>query len=52
MLDALEAYGGLGSSKQEIVLFILRWWLRENKHRLTADIRSKDAPFGPETETQ
>lgn len=52
MLEELEAYGRLGTTKQEIVMYILRSWLWENEARLRAAIASKDAPFvanrGPE----
>ena len=46
MLEALEIYGRIGTTKQEIVLYILRSWLWENELRLKSAIRSKESPFG------
>jgi hypothetical protein len=46
MLEALEAYGRVGTTKPEIVLYILRSWLWENEQRLRAAIQSKETPFG------
>ena len=46
ILEALELYGRLGTTKQEIVIYILRSWLWENEPRLKAEIQSKGAPFG------
>lgn len=46
MLEALEIYGRLGTTKPEIVLYILRSWLWENESRLKTAVQSKDAPFG------
>jgi hypothetical protein len=46
-LDALIEYGGLGTSRTEIVMFILRLWLRDNHDGIKADIASKFSPFGP-----
>jgi len=46
MLEALEVYGRIGTTKQEIVLFVLRSWLWDNEPRLKEAIRSKEAPFG------
>lgn len=45
-LDALVEYGGLGTGRQEIVMTILRIWLRDNDEKIKADIASKDDPFG------
>lgn len=47
ILEALELYGRLGTTKQEIVIYILRTWLWENEPRLKAEIQSKESPFGP-----
>lgn len=46
MLEALELYGRLGTTKQEIVLYVLRSWLWENESRLKEAIQSKESPFG------
>lgn len=46
MLETLEVYGRLGTTKQEIVLYVLRSWLWENEPRLKVAIQSKEAPFG------
>jgi hypothetical protein len=45
-LDALIEYGGFGTGRSEIVMFILRLWLREKEDKLKAEIASKFAPFG------
>jgi hypothetical protein len=45
-LDALIEYGGFGTSRSQIVMFILRLWLRENHDAVKADIASKLTPFG------
>lgn len=45
-LDALIEYGGFGTGRWEIVMFILRLWLREKEDELKAQIESKFAPFG------
>jgi len=47
MLEALEMYGRLGTTKQEIVLYVLRSWLWENESRLREAIKLKELPFGP-----
>ena len=47
MLEELEVYGRIGTSKQEIVMFIVRSWLWENEARLRAAILSIERPFGP-----
>lgn len=46
MLEALELYGRLGTTKSEIIMYVLRSWLWENEERLREAINSKDAPFG------
>jgi hypothetical protein len=46
LLEALEVYGRLGTTKQEIVLHVLRSWLWKNEPRLKEAIQSKDTPFG------
>lgn len=46
MLQTLEVYGRLGTTKQEIVLYVLRSWLWENETRLRAAIQSKEMPLG------
>lgn len=46
MLEALEVYGRLGTTKQEIVLYVLRSWLWENEGRLKESIQSKEMPLG------
>jgi hypothetical protein len=46
MLEELELYGRLGTTKQEIIMYILRSWLWENEARLKAGIASKDNPLG------
>jgi hypothetical protein len=46
MLEELEMYGRLGTTKQEIVMHIVRSWLWENEARLKAAVASKDSPFG------
>ena len=45
MLEELEMYGRIGTTKQEIVMHILRTWLWENEARLRAGIASKDKPL-------
>jgi hypothetical protein len=50
MLEELEVYGRLGTTKQEIVMYILRSWLWENEARLKAGIASRDNPFGGTSE--
>jgi len=52
MLEALEIYGRVGTTKPEIVLYILRSWLWENESRLRASIQSKEAPFGAVQESE
>ena len=52
MLEALEAYGRLGTTKQEIILHLLRSWLWENESRLREAIKSREAPFGPPQESE
>lgn len=52
MLETLEAYGRLGTTKQEIVLYVLRSWLWENEERLKQAIQSKEAPFGTIAESE
>jgi hypothetical protein len=49
-LDALVEYGGLGTSRTEIVMFILRIWLRENHEKIKSDIASKLEPFASSRE--
>ena len=44
-LDALIEYGGYGTSRPEIAMYIVRLWLRENADGLKAEIASKFAPF-------
>jgi Arc/MetJ-type ribon-helix-helix transcriptional regulator len=44
-LDALVEYGGYGTSRTEIVMYILRLWLRENHEGLKTEIAAKLAPF-------
>lgn len=46
MLETMEVYGRLGTTKSEIVLYILRSWLWENEARLKSAIQSRDAPLG------
>jgi hypothetical protein len=46
-LDALIEYGGFGTSRQEIVMTILRIWFWDHDTKIKADVASKDAPFGP-----
>jgi hypothetical protein len=46
MLEALELYGRLGTTKSEIIMYLLRSWLWENEGRLRDAIKIKDAPFG------
>lgn len=50
MLEELELYGRLGTTKQEIIMYILRSWLWENEARLKAGIASSDNPFGGTSE--
>lgn len=45
-LDALVEFGGYGTSRTEIVMYILRLWLRDNHDGIKADIEAKFAPFG------
>jgi hypothetical protein len=45
-LDALIEYGGYGTRRTEIVMYILRFWLRENDERLKTEIATKLTPFG------
>lgn len=52
MLEELEVYGRLGTTKQEIVKYILRSWLWENEARLRAGIAAKESPFGPRREPE
>ncbi len=52
MLEALEIYGRVGTTKQEIVLYVLRSWLWENESRLRAAIQSKETPFGEVRESE
>jgi len=52
MLEALEIYGRVGTTKPEIVLYILRSWLWENESRLRAAIQSKETPFGVVQESE
>lgn len=46
ILDSLEIYGRLGTTKQEIVLYVLRHWLWDNEDRLRNSIQSRETPFG------
>jgi hypothetical protein len=46
MLEALELYGRLGTTKPEIIMYVLRSWLWDNEGRLGEAINAKDAPFG------
>lgn len=46
MIEALEAYGRFGRSKQEVVLFILRSWLLEREEYLKTAIASRERPLG------
>lgn len=46
MLEVLEGYGRLGTTKQEIVLHVLRSWLWDNEGRLREAIQSRQSPFG------
>jgi len=46
-LDALIKYGGFGTTRQEIIKFVLRHWFWENEDRLRDAVGSKDNPFGP-----
>ena len=50
ILESLELYGRLGTTKQEIVMYALRSWLWENEPRLKEAITSRDAPFGTITD--
>ena len=50
-LDALVEYGGYGTSRGEIVMFIVRVWLRDNHDKLRSDIVAKHTPFGPAAQT-
>lgn len=52
MLEVLEGYGRLGTTKQEIVLHILRSWLWENEARLKGAIESWETPFGVRPDSQ
>ena len=45
-IDALVNYGGFGTSRSEVAIFIIRLWLWDNQERLKADVSSKDNPFG------
>jgi hypothetical protein len=45
MLEELEMFGRLGTTKQEIVMYIVRSWLWENEARLKDAVASKDRPF-------
>jgi len=46
ILEALELHGRLGTTKQEIVMYILRSWLWENEARLKESIQSSESPLG------
>lgn len=46
MLEELEAYGRFGTTKQEIVLYIVRSWLWEHEIRLKAGMASREKPLG------
>jgi hypothetical protein len=46
MLQTLAGYGRLGTSRQEVVLFILRSWFWENESRLITGISSEETPLG------
>ena len=46
MIEELEMYGRFGTTKQEIVMYIVRSWLWENETRLKDAVASKDRPFG------
>jgi hypothetical protein len=46
MLEELEIYGRFGTTKQDIVMHILRTWLWEHEARLIAGIASKVSPLG------
>jgi hypothetical protein len=46
ILETLELYGRLGTSKQEIVMYVLRSWLWENEARLRDAIKIKESPLG------
>jgi len=45
MLDDLIEYGRIGTTRPDVVMFILRLWLWENQARLSREIASKDDPF-------
>ncbi len=46
MLETLEGYGRFGTSKQEVLLFIVRSWFWENEARLKAALSSAETPLG------
>jgi hypothetical protein len=46
MLEELETYGRFGTTKQDIVMYVLRTWLWEHEARLVAGIASKARPLG------
>jgi hypothetical protein len=46
ILETLELYARLGTTKQEIVMYVLRSWLWENEARLKEAIKAKEAPLG------
>jgi hypothetical protein len=46
ILDSLIEYGRFGTTRSEIVMFIIRSWFWENETRLKTAIASKDRPLG------
>jgi hypothetical protein len=46
MLEELQSYGRLGTTKQDIVMHIVRSWLWEHENRLRVGIASKESPLG------
>lgn len=46
MLETLAGYGRFGTSRQEVLLFIVRSWLWENEPRLKAAISLEETPLG------
>jgi len=45
-LAGLAAYGRFGTSRQDVLLFILRSWLWEHESRLREAILSAEKPLG------
>jgi len=52
ILETLELYGRLGTTRQEIVMHVLRSWLWENEARLRNAIAVKETPLGPIQDTE